>query len=71
MPSPSSATTPDQRLPTFYLPHGGGPCFFMEWPRGPAGTWDRMAAFLRGLIGTLAQRPRAVVVVSGHWEEPG
>ena len=30
-----------------------------------------MAAFLRGLIGTLAQRPRAVVVVSGHWEEPG
>lgn len=59
------------RLPTFYLPHGGGPCFFMDWPRGPAGTWDAMAAFLRGLIGTLAQRPRAVVVVSGHWEEPG
>lgn len=58
------------RLPTYYLPHGGGPCFFMEWPRGSAGTWDRMAAFLRGLIGTLAQRPRAVVVVSGHWEEP-
>jgi aromatic ring-opening dioxygenase catalytic subunit (LigB family) len=43
----------------------------MEWPRGPAGTWDSMAALLRGLIGTLAQRPRAVVVVSGHWEEAG
>ena len=62
---------PADRLPTFYLPHGGGPCFFMDWPRGPAGTWDSMAAFLRGLIGTLAQRPRAVVVVSGHWEEQG
>jgi hypothetical protein len=23
------------RLPTFYLPHGGGPCLFMEWSRGP------------------------------------
>jgi aromatic ring-opening dioxygenase catalytic subunit (LigB family) len=56
-------------MPTFYLPHGGGPCFFMEWTRGPADTWDRLAAFLRGLIDTLSERPRAVVVVSGHWEE--
>lgn len=58
------------RLPTFYLPHGGGPCFFMEWSRGPADTWDRMAAFLRGLVATLPCPPRAVVVVSGHWETP-
>ncbi len=62
--------TSPTRLPTFYLPHGGGPCFFMEWTRGPADTWAGMAAFLRGLIGTLPERPRAVVVVSGHWEEP-
>lgn len=64
-------TSTASRLPTFYLPHGGGPCFFMPWTRGPADTWDRMAAFLRGLVDTLPQRPRAVVVVSGHWEEPG
>ena len=30
-------------LPTVYLPHGAGPCFFMDWQRGPAGTWDRTA----------------------------
>ena len=35
------------RLPTLYIPHGGGPCFFMDW--SPPDTWDRMAAWLRGL----------------------
>jgi aromatic ring-opening dioxygenase catalytic subunit (LigB family) len=57
------------RQPTFYLPHGGGPCFFMENTRGPAGMWDSMAAFLRGIVATLPEKPKAVVIVSGHWEE--
>jgi aromatic ring-opening dioxygenase catalytic subunit (LigB family) len=35
------------------------------WPRD---TWDRMAAFLRGLDAHLGRRPRAVLVISGHWE---
>jgi len=56
------------RQPTFYLPHGGGPCFFME-SRGAPGMWDPMAAFLRGIVATLPERPTAVVIVSGHWEE--
>jgi aromatic ring-opening dioxygenase catalytic subunit (LigB family) len=55
-------------LPTFYLPHGGGPCFFMDW--NPPDTWTRMAEFLRGLDGTLAERPRALLVISAHWEAP-
>jgi aromatic ring-opening dioxygenase catalytic subunit (LigB family) len=29
-----------------------------------------MKAFLEGLPGTLPSRPRAIVVVSAHWEEP-
>ena len=57
-------------LPTVYLPHGAGPCFFMEWQRGPADTWDRTAAYLRGLIHSLPERPKAILVVSGHWEAP-
>lgn len=57
------------RLPTVYLPHGAGPCFFMDWTRGPADTWDRTAAYLRGLLDRLPERPRAILVVSGHWEE--
>ena len=57
-------------LPTFYIPHGAGPCFFMEWTRGPADTWDKTADWLRGLVAGLPQRPKAILVVSGHWEAP-
>ncbi|MEL0082992.1 MAG: class III extradiol ring-cleavage dioxygenase [Gammaproteobacteria bacterium] len=56
-------------MPTFFIPHGGGPCFFMEWTMGPPDTWMKMAEFLRGLVDTLAVKPRAVLVISGHWEE--
>jgi aromatic ring-opening dioxygenase catalytic subunit (LigB family) len=57
-------------LPTVFLPHGAGPCFFMEWTRGPADTWDRTAAYLRGLVDSLPERPKAILVISGHWEAP-
>lgn len=56
-------------LPTLFIPHGAGPCFFMEWTRGPADTWDKMAGWLKGLVAGLPERPRAILVVSGHWEE--
>lgn len=55
--------------PSIFIPHGGGPCFFMEWAMGPRDTWDRMAAMLRGLAATLPACPKAVLVISGHWEE--
>ncbi|RAK56310.1 dioxygenase [Phenylobacterium soli] len=55
-------------LPTYFIPHGAGPCFFMEWGRGPAGQWDRMADWLKGLVEGLSERPKAILVVSGHWE---
>lgn len=60
------------RLPTFYIPHGGGPCFFMEWPAAMGGpeTWKKMAAWLSALPGLIGARPEAIVVISGHWEEP-
>jgi aromatic ring-opening dioxygenase catalytic subunit (LigB family) len=57
------------RLPTLYIPHGGGPCFFIETPPGfPRDMWDGMAAYLRGIGPSLAVRPTAVLVISGHWE---
>ncbi len=55
-------------MPTLFIPHGAGPCFFMDW--NPADTWDGMAAFLRGVSDTLPARPRAIVLVSGHWLAP-
>jgi aromatic ring-opening dioxygenase catalytic subunit (LigB family) len=56
------------RLPTFFIPHGGGPCFFMDWPGPSPNPWTTLADWLRALPGTLPQRPRAVLVISGHWE---
>lgn len=61
-------STPLPRLPAFYLPHGGGPCFFMDDPQR---TWVGMANFLRALPALLPIQPRAIVVVSGHWETQG
>ena len=57
-------------LPTFFIPHGAGPCFFMDWTRGPADTWDKTGAWLKGLVAGLPERPKAILVISGHWEEP-
>src|SRR3546814_8201963 len=56
------------RMPSFFIPHGAGPCFFMDW--NPPGTWHRMAGFLKGVAETLPARPRAIVLVSAHWLEP-
>ncbi len=63
---PSDTTT---RMPTWFIPHGGGPCFFMDW--NPPHAWDRMAAFLKGMAATLPQRPEAILVISAHWLESG
>ncbi|MCK6502161.1 dioxygenase [Myxococcota bacterium] len=56
------------RQPALYIPHGGGPCFFMDWTLGPPDTWQRMGAWLRDLGPRLGEA-RAILVVSAHWEE--
>jgi len=61
-------TEPDVRMPTLFIPHGGGPCFFMEW--NPPQTWTTTAKFLKGIAASLPQRPKAILVVSGHWDTP-
>lgn len=55
------------RMPTFFISHGGGPCFFMDWQ--PAHEWDALADYLRTLPSTLPQAPKALLVISAHWEE--
>ncbi len=56
------------RQPAVFVPHGGGPCFFMDW--NPPDTWDRQRRFLEDLPETLPARPKALLVISGHWEAP-
>ena len=63
----SNTPNSKSRLPTWFVPHGAGPCFFMEW--NPPQAWQRMADFLKGLASTLAEPPTAIVMVSAHWQE--
>ncbi len=58
-----------ERLPTLFIPHGGGPWPFLKPPAGQADPWAPLAAHLRGLDASIGRRPRAVLVISGHWEE--
>ncbi len=53
-------------LPTYYLSHGGGPWPWME----TGNAYDVLDASLKALRGELNERPRAVLVVTAHWEEP-
>jgi len=55
------------KMPTLFIPHGGGPCFFMDWD--PPDTWERMAAYLRAIPANIGQKPKAIALISGHWEE--
>jgi len=56
------------KQPTIFLPHGGGPCFFMDWTMGPANTWDKMKNWLTQLSHSITTTPKAIVIISAHWE---
>ena len=55
------------RLPTYFISHGGGP-----WPWMPAsqGMYRNLAASLAAMPGELPAVPRALLVITAHWEEP-
>src|SRR5471030_2144928 len=55
------------KTPTVYIPHGGGPCFFMDWT--PSNMWDAMGAYLKRLPEDIGAKPKALLIVSAHWEE--
>jgi len=55
-------------LPTFFLSHGGGP---WPWLDGPFRRYfDRLEVSLKELPGDLPERPKAILVITGHWEAP-
>lgn len=35
----------------------------------PADSWDKTAAWLRSIASGLPEKPKGIVVISGHWEE--
>ena len=58
------------RQPSLFLPHGGGPCFFLNPDGSCPPAWSHMRDYLASILPSLPERPTAILIVSGHWEEP-
>lgn len=54
------------RFPVFFVSHGAGPWPYVDELRG---AFARTAAGLAAIPRTLPEKPRAILAVSGHWEE--
>jgi aromatic ring-opening dioxygenase catalytic subunit (LigB family) len=57
------------RMPVVYLPHGGGPWPFVDVGIGDRRELDAMATYLRSVAAVPETPPRALLVISAHWEE--
>src|SRR5689334_9517647 len=56
------------RMPTYFLSHGGGP---WPWLDGPFRRhFDALERQLASLPEELPETPKAILVVTGHWEAP-
>jgi aromatic ring-opening dioxygenase catalytic subunit (LigB family) len=56
------------RLPTYFVSHGGGPWPWMKEQAG--GAYDKLEHSLVDIKRQVGVRPKAVLVVTGHWEAP-
>ena len=56
-------------MPVVFIPHGGGPWPFVDTGFPPEDVAD-LAAYLTTVASVPPQRPRALLVVSAHWEAP-
>jgi aromatic ring-opening dioxygenase catalytic subunit (LigB family) len=55
------------RLPTYFISHGGGP---WPWMSGPFGAgYEKLAVSLQETPRQLGATPKAILMVSAHWEE--
>lgn len=58
-----------QRLPAYFISHGGGPWPYLDGPFRQA--FDVLEASLVAIRGELRERPKAVLMISSHWEADG
>jgi aromatic ring-opening dioxygenase catalytic subunit (LigB family) len=59
-----------QRLPVAYLPHGGGPWPFVELGFGNKSELAELTTYLKSIAAVPKTAPKALLVISAHWEEP-
>ncbi|WP_225783060.1 class III extradiol ring-cleavage dioxygenase [Xenophilus sp. Marseille-Q4582] len=62
-------STPTPRLPTYFVSHGGGPWPWMKAEMGD--TYAKLEAALADMPRQIGGKPRAILMVSAHWERPG
>ncbi|MFT3713171.1 MAG: class III extradiol ring-cleavage dioxygenase [Archangium sp.] len=65
-PTPTMSTA---RQPVIFLPHGGGPWPFVELGFGTKKDNDALRAYLESVPSAAKTPPKAVLVISAHWEE--
>jgi len=58
-----------EKLPTIYIPHGGGPWHVMMDDFGADSGYIGLAAYLRGLGAEFTPKIESILVISAHWEE--
>jgi aromatic ring-opening dioxygenase catalytic subunit (LigB family) len=64
------ASATSRRMPVVFLPHGGGPWPFVELNFGDKRELSALTDYLVSLRELPPERPRALLVISAHWEEP-
>lgn len=58
-----------ERLPVVFLPHGGGPWPFVDLGFGDKAGERVLAEYLRSVRALPKTPPKALLIVSAHWEE--
>lgn len=57
------------RMPVIFVPHGGGPWPFVDVGLGSKQELAELSAYLRSLRSVASAQPKALLVISAHWEE--
>jgi aromatic ring-opening dioxygenase catalytic subunit (LigB family) len=68
MPTETVRTT--TRMPVLYMPHGGGPWPFMDPGFSSRAETEALLGYLQSIADLGAPKPRALLVLSAHWEAP-
>ena len=59
----------NKKLPTYFVSHGGGPWPYMDGAF--RANFNVLEASLKSIAAELGEKPRAVLMISGHWEDRG
>ncbi|MDY0281797.1 MAG: class III extradiol ring-cleavage dioxygenase [Salinivirgaceae bacterium] len=58
-----------EKLPVYFIPHGGGPWHVINNAMGDPIGYGRLREYLENFGEQYSQMIKAILVVSGHWEE--